>query len=455
MRYMWIKRTKVALSLVFIFALALAACSPAASTTATTAPTQAQSIPQTTSTTVATLAKTTETTAPTMAQATSTTAPTTAAQTTATTAVTSIPNTGDQSGSQSNLINFYTDSDTNISDWISNSVVPAFEKKFPQYKVKVTIVRGVGNGDEDIADRALAAMKTNSDPQADIIEFDASARPDLIQAGLWQKLDAAAVPNAKDLLQGLQTTDFSIPYRGSQVLLAYDSEQVKDNEVPHTFADLLTWIKAHPGQFVYCRPDKGGSGGNFVVRAIYESTGKDPSIFKPGEPDPNLVSQFPKAWAMLRDIHPAIYDNGAYPSGNTQVLTLLGNGSVSMATVWSDQALQALAKGVLPPSIKLTQLTDLPFPGGATMLSIPKNSHNVKGAEEFINYLLSSEGQLSVIKDIGGFPSVDWGVLPKDLQQQYNSVIAKTVPNWPGGKWDAEMNKGWYENVATNIKQGS
>ena len=46
-----------------------------------------------------------------------------------------------------------------------------------------------------------------------------------------------------------------------------------------------------------------GSGGNFVVRAIYEVTGKDPSKFKAGDPDPALVAQFPKAWELLRSIH--------------------------------------------------------------------------------------------------------------------------------------------------------
>ena len=46
-------------------------------------------------------------------------------------------------------------------------------------------------------------------------------------------------------------------------------------------------------------------------------------------------------------------------------------------------------------------------------------------------------------------------MLPADLQQQYTSVIAKSVPVWPGGQWDAIRNKGWYDNVATNIKQGS
>ncbi len=356
---------------------------------------------------------------------------------------------------QPTVVNFYSDSDTNITDWLQNKVAPAFQKQFPQYQLKVTIVRGIGNGDQDIADRALAAMKSNSNPQVDGMEFDALSKPDLITAGLWEKLDTTNVPNSKNLLKGVQTSDYSMPYRGSQVLLAYDSSKIKDTDVPKTFADLITWIKAHPGQFVYCRPDKGGSGSNFVVRAIYEVTGKDPSIFKPGTPDPKLLADYSKAWALLRDINPDIYDNGAYPAGNTQVLTLLANGSVSMATVWSDQALQALSKGVLPSTIKLAQLTDLPFPGGEAFISIPKNSQNLQGGLAFLNFMLTPDEQVSVIKELGGFPAVSWSTLPKDLQQQYTSVIANSVPNWPGGEWGTALNKGWYDNVATNIKQGS
>ena len=239
------------------------------------------------------------------------------------------------------------------------------------------------------------------------------------------------------------------------MLLAYDSTKVKDSEVPHTYAELITWIKAHPGQFVYNRPDKGGSGNYFVVRSIYEVTGKDPTIFKPGDPDPAVLAKFPQAWDLLRSIHTSIYQNGSYPASNNAVLTLLANGSVSMATVWSDQSLQALAKGALPPTIKLTQFTDLPLPGGYAPFSIPKNAKNMQGALDFLNFMLTQDEQVSVVKDIGGFPAVPWDQLPKDLQTQFTSVIATQVPFWPGGKWDVEKNKGWYDNVATNIKQGS
>jgi putative spermidine/putrescine transport system substrate-binding protein len=69
--------------------------------------------------------------------------------------------------------------------------------------------------------------------------------------------------------------------------------------------------------------------------------------------------------------------------------------------------------------------------------------------------MLTPDMQVSVIKEIGGFPAIPWDQLPKELQTQFTSVIATQVPYWPGGKWDIEKNKGWYDNVATNIKQGS
>jgi len=357
------------------------------------------------------------------------------------------------------VVNVWTDGDTNISDWLANKVAPAFEKAYPQYTVKVTTVRGVGNGVKDIMDRALAAMQTGADPEAEVFDSDVSSYPDLLKAGLFEKLSVDNIPNAKDVAKGAFLNDYAMAYRGSQVLLAYDSAKVPENEVPKTFADLIEWAKAHPGQFVYCRPDKGGSGGNFVVRALYEVTGKDPSIFKPLAADETapaeITDQFPKAWELLSSIHESVYDNGSYPAGNNPVLQLLANGSVSMATVWSDQSLQALQNGTLPDTIKVTQFTDLPMPGGYTPFSVPVNAKNKQGALDFINFMLSVEGQESVVKEVGGFPAIEWSLLPQELQTQFTSVITSNVPFWPGGPWSALRDKGWYENVATNIQQGS
>jgi len=357
------------------------------------------------------------------------------------------------------VVNVWSDGDTNITDWLANKIAPAFQKAYPQYTLKVTTVRNVGNGVTDIVARTQAAMQTGADPQAEVFDFDPQGHPEFIQAGVFQKLDATNIPNYANVNKAAFLDDYAVAYRGSQVLLAYDSAKVPENEVPKTFADLIAWAKAHPGQFVYCRPDKGGSGGNFLVRAIYEVTGKDPTKFKAvptnGTPDPALTAQFPKAYELLRSIHDDIYQNGSYPAGNNPVLQLLANGSVSMATVWSDQSLQALSKGVLPPTIKLTQFTDLPLPGGYAPFSIPKNAKNLQGAYDFVNFMLTPETQVSVVQDIGGFPAVPWSALPSELQSKYTSVITTNVPYWPGGAWDTVARKGWYDNVATNIKQGS
>src|SRR6185369_5370072 len=172
-------------------------------------------------------------------------------------------------------LNIYVNADTNISDWLSNTVAPGFEAANPQYKLNVVIARG-GISMDDIITRTMAAQTTGADPQVDVIEgMDPSGfTKATLDAKLWVNFSKDNIPNYDTLNPAINILPYGLPYRGSQVLIAYDSTKVPEAEVPKTFPDLINWIKAHPGQFVYCRPDKGGSGGNFVVRAIYEANGK-------------------------------------------------------------------------------------------------------------------------------------------------------------------------------------
>jgi putative spermidine/putrescine transport system substrate-binding protein len=350
----------------------------------------------------------------------------------------------------------YTDSDTNISDWWTNVIIPAFEKENPQYKVVLTIVRGVGGGNSDIANRALAAMTTGDDPQVDYFEtIGVDSVKEWVDSELFLEITEENVPNIANVVEATNRLPQEIPYRGSQVLLAYNSEFVAEDEVPTTYAELIQWIKDHPGQFVYNRPDRGGSGAAMVTRAIFEVTGQDPSLFVPGEFEQDLVDQFPKAWDLLSSVHDSIYENGAYPAGNTPVLELFANGSVNMITAWSDQTLQAMNNDLLPETTKLTQLQDLPFTGGYAYSGIPSNAANQEGALALANFVLSEQMQESVVQEIGGFPAISWDALPADLQEQFTDVITDTVPTWPGGDYGAAMVEGWYNNVATNIDQNS
>src|SRR5579859_848516 len=355
---------------------------------------------------------------------------------------------------QTTTLNIYVDADTNITDWLSNIVKPGFEAKNPQYSLNIVIARG-GITMDDVINRTMAAKQTGADPQVDVIEgLDPSNfTKESMDAKLWTTFSKDNIPNYDTLNPTINILPYGLPYRGSEVLIAYDSTKVPDSEVPHTFADLITWVKAHPGQFVYCRPDKGGSGGNFVVRAIYEANGKDPSKFTTDNFSADLATtDFTPAWQILSSINADIYQNGSYPAGNLPSLQLLANGSVSMITAWSDQSLQALQNGTLPSTVKLTQFTDLPMTGGYVYTAIPVNATHMDGALAFANYYISLENQKSVVKDIGGFPAIKKELLPQDLQTLLSAALSdKAPPVWPSGAWSNALNAGWYKFVATAL----
>ncbi len=355
---------------------------------------------------------------------------------------------------EKSVINLYSSGDTNITDWFQNVIIPAFEAEFPQYTVQFTNSRAAG--DEPIIERAIAALETNSDPQVEVMDIDPRGFASAIEAGLWYEPTVEDIPNLVNVIEAAsRLTPLAAAYRGSQVLIAYNSDVIAEDEVPTTFAELIEWIKANPGQFVYCRPDKGGSGGNFVRRAVYEVSGMDPELWTP-EFNQELVDEYyPAAMKLLQEIHPFIYDEGAYPAGNNPVLELFASGEVSMISAWSDQAIQGISRGFLPESTRLLQFTDLPMPGGYTHLAIPKNAANLKGAQDFVNWMLSAEAQSLVVEVIGGFPAIAWENLPADLQERFNSVITDNVPTWPGGDYNPPLVKMWYETVATNIDPGS
>jgi putative spermidine/putrescine transport system substrate-binding protein len=357
------------------------------------------------------------------------------------------------SAQEPSIINLYSSGDTNITDWLQNIIIPAFEAEYPQYRVQFTNSRAAG--DEPIIDRALAALQTGDDPQVEVMDIDPRGFAASVEAGLWYEPTVEDIPNLANVIEAAQVTPLAASYRGSQVLIAYNSEIVAEEDVPTTFAELIEWIKENPGQFVYCRPDRGGSGGNFVRRAVYEVSGMDPAVWTL-EFNQELVDEFyPQAMSLLQEIHPFIYDEGAYPAGNNPVLELFASGEVSMISAWSDQAIQGIDRGFLPESTRLVQFADVPMPGGYTMLAIPKNAANLEGAQDFVNWFLTPEAQALVVEVIGGFPAIAWDQLSLELQERFNSVITDNVPTWPGGDYNPPLTEMWYETVATNIDPNS
>src|SRR6218665_2593822 len=222
------------------------------------------------------------------------------------------------------VIDVYFSSDQNVIDFWTNVV----KRKFEAANAGITlnlVDGGDGAGVAAIAYRALAALAGGQDPQADLLEgFDTRVTVDGIAKGLYVDFTQAGLSNYSKINPLAFDIPTNLPYRGSQVLLAYDTTKLAPADAPKTWDDLVTWIKANPGQFVYNRPDKGGSGGNFVRRAIHQANGLNPDAFTVD----NYTQEFGdealgKAWKLLADIAPHLYDKGAYSSGNTQSLQLL------------------------------------------------------------------------------------------------------------------------------------
>lgn len=349
-------------------------------------------------------------------------------------------------------IDWYTDSDSNILDFWTNTVKPAFESANPGTTINL-VDAGDGAGSRAIAERALAALQTNTDPQADMMEsHDAEIPEGAIEAGLWVNVREAGLSNIDKVNPAAWETDFELPYRGSQVLLAYDTTKLDPADVPKTWDELVAWIHANPGQFIYNRPDKGGSGGNFVRRAIHQANGLDPEVFTVD----NYTEEFGQqslqpAWDILADIAPDLYDGGAYTSGNTQSIQLLAQGVVTMTPVWSDQVLQAIDQGVLPESTGLVQLQDLALAGGFSRMTFYSNGTNKEAALKLGDFMLTEEIQSAILTELGGFPGVSWDYVSADLREKFADIVPKSIPTFPGGDWQNAINDGWYRNVAPNV----
>ena len=350
---------------------------------------------------------------------------------------------------QNGTLYVYSGSDSNITDFWKNTIVPAFRRTGNETRIEV-VDAGDSAGMRAMADRALAALSSNADPQLDLMEaFDPRQPSDGIEQGLWVNFNEIGLENSDRINPDAIDSPYSLPYRGSQVLLAFDSSKLNPEDAPTTWDELTAWIEANPGQFIYNRPDKGGSGGNFVRRAIHEANGRDPSKFTLDNFTPEFAEEtLTPAWTLLAALGPHLYQNGTYTAGNTQSLQMLAQGVVTMVPVWSDQVLQAIREGVLPEDTGLVQLQDLALAGGFSRATIPTNAAHRDTAIELANFLLSEEIQTAILEELGGFPGVSWDYVSDELQEKYRLLIPRSIPTFPGGEWEAAINDGWYRNVA-------
>jgi putative spermidine/putrescine transport system substrate-binding protein len=340
-------------------------------------------------------------------------------------------------------INLYASGDVNVQSLWQDHLIPGFEKKNPGIKVNL-IFSEHGTNDTATLARIGAAVKQRKWSGIDLV--DGGLVTTLATDGLDQPVTKASAPNVKLVDKSLlnPVKGAAIPYRGSSVVLAYNSSQVANP--PKTLSALLAWIKAHPGKFTYNSPNTGGSGYSFA-ETVVDSTLPQNVITQMVQGYPaQLESQWKPGLDLLHSLNQYVYQ-GVYPNGNQAVLDLLAKGEIWVAPVWSDQSLTALKTGALPKTIKLAQISSPSFTGGAAYLGVPKTAKNKVDVYKFVNYVLSPAAQTTIINVMSGFPALPLKYLPKAVQNQFADVAANSLRLAYSSKTQSDFKAAWQQQV--------
>jgi putative spermidine/putrescine transport system substrate-binding protein len=341
-------------------------------------------------------------------------------------------------------INLYASGDVNVQSLWQDNLIPGFEKANKGVKVKL-IFSEHGTTDGTTLARIGAAVKQRKWPGIDLV--DGGLVTTLAIDGLNQPVSKATAPNLnkvnKDLLVPVKGA--AIPYRGSSVVLAYDSSKV--SSPPKTLSALLNWIKQNPGKFTYNSPNSGGSGYSFVETVLDSTMPQSVITQMVNGYVPDLeTSNWKSGLDTLKSLNKYVFQ-GVYPNGNAAVLTLLGKGDIWVAPVWSDQALTALKNGQLGPNIKLTQISNPSFTGGAAYLAVPKTAKNKASVYKFVNYVLSPQAQQMIVDVMAGFPAIDVKYMGDSIKQKFEDVSANTLRQAYSTKMQNDLKAQWQQTV--------
>ncbi len=304
----------------------------------------------------------------------------------------------------------------------SDNVRIQFEKQIEQfnasqdkYTAELQFITS-GTGAQGLFERVVAAKKAGqSNTDYDVIELGEDQISRYVEEGgedFFVALDKSKIENIKNLkVESSFRNDLVVPYRGTTVVLAYNSDKVP--EPPKTTEELYKWIKDHPGRFAYNTPGSGGAGGSFVTTSVYNFM--DESALT--STDPANKEKWSKGIDLLKELHPFMYKSSGkvvYPNKNQGTLDLLANKEVDMIPAWADMAITQIKQGTLPDSIKITQLSPS-FTGSAVTLGIPSIGSNQDGAYAFINYMISPEAQNTALDTMAAIPVIDFSLLDQEL----------------------------------------
>jgi ABC-type uncharacterized transport system YnjBCD substrate-binding protein len=298
-----------------------------------------------------------------------------------------------------------TAGDQNMVDYINEFLAPRFEDANPGVTVRA-LGTGPGDAGSQMIYERLAAQSGAEEVDVDVAVVHQKMAGQLVSEGLLQSYRekiATADLVTRDTAENALGTDvggYVMPMFHSQTAIAYNPALVA--EPPTSYAELIEWANAHPGQFGYNGIKGGMSGVSFVMGWMYAFTDAPEQLMK-GPYDEALAEGWADALAELK----AFNENVTFSPGNAGTLDMLNRGEIAMGPVWVDMFYTWQADGRLNPDLQLT-LIEPGMPGQPMYYAIPEGAANAELAAQFVELATSPEVQAKgIVERFNWYPGID------------------------------------------------
>jgi putative spermidine/putrescine transport system substrate-binding protein len=230
---------------------------------------------------------------------------------------------------------------------------------------------------------------------------------DMLYAGWSRDIPNASLVNWENpavyLDFGEPAETLESPWSSAQFQFIYDSARMQPNQLPRSYAELLTWAKANPGRFTYIAPGPGAfQGTRFVKGALFELSGDAKQWLGF---DQKLWDEWsPKLWAYMNELKPYLWRKGeTYPKDENELHGLFANGEVDFSITQAIAGAGPLISEGLVPKTARAFVFDKYMIGDFNYVAIPKNAPNKAAALVLANLILDPEIQAAQILPANGF----------------------------------------------------
>ncbi|MGB7010347.1 MAG: extracellular solute-binding protein [Pseudolabrys sp.] len=217
---------------------------------------------------------------------------------------------------------------------------------------------------------------------------------------------------------------------------------------PKTAADLLAWVKANPGKFMYARPANSGPG-----RSILQGMSFILNDSKPMDPEKG----WEKGWDFLKELGKSVE---YYPTGTAITLKEFAQGQRWIIAGIMEWDMQPRAQSVIPPDSKIAILENTTFVVDGHYWAIPTGvpKEQVDVILDLMKFMWKPEQQVLTWTAFIGpvVKSATIASAPKNIQDdvkefwrpEYDQVGAKWKVSSPLGvtalsyamdRWDREI----------------